>query len=484
MLKRRLIAGACLLQVMSWNAPAADHAWVIGGGPFLENSQAQIEFNINWVLDFLRDSDADRVIHTYFTDGGAPFKDVVEWSRPAEDPVSLQPLARVFDAVEENGNHYRNSRVPGVDGSTSRAELLDELEHGFSALRPGDRALIVYNGHGLRGERDAGDNTLRLWNDTEVTAREFEQLLDKVDPAVPVRFLFAQCYSGGFSRLIRPGGEDVLELAPGQRCGFMAESEDREAEGCSASVKIGDYRDYTTYFFSALSGTDRMGRPVTQDVDLDHDGRLTLFDAHLYALAYGYNGDLPRATSETFLERWQPWYLRWLDTRTVPDNLYGKLSRIVAGRLGLPDTEPDLVRELHARKRSLQQEMNRALEEHDANKQRIHELQYGMQRDVGERWPGALHPYTGNHQQFMDEHLGEAQAFILAHADYPELRARQDRQMELDRVMLKIERDMTQLDKVLRLRRLARLLDQFQRHAGEAEKAWFRQLEQCERSAL
>ena len=45
--------------------------------------------------------------------------------------------------------------------------------------------------------------------------------------------------------------------------------------------------------------------------DLDGDGQVSLYEAHLYALRAGESADLPRSTSEAFLERWQPWYADW-----------------------------------------------------------------------------------------------------------------------------------------------------------------------------
>ena len=96
---------------------------------------------------------------------------------------------------------------------------------------------------------------------------------------MPVRFVFTQCYAGAFARLA-PGPD-------GNRCGFLAESEDREAEGCAAGVDAGDYRDYTTYFFAALSGRTRLGGLLPVNPDLDGDGQVSLYEAHLVCVACG-----------------------------------------------------------------------------------------------------------------------------------------------------------------------------------------------------
>ena len=77
-------------------ALAADHVWIIGGGPLPGSSQAQIEHNVNWVIQVLNGSAGTRQLHLYYTDGQAPGKDVVLWQPPNESKNTLQPLARVF----------------------------------------------------------------------------------------------------------------------------------------------------------------------------------------------------------------------------------------------------------------------------------------------------------------------------------------------------------------------------------------------------
>lgn len=84
-------------------------------------------------------------------------------------------------------------------------------------------------------------------------------------------------------RLIRPDARDLRTLAAYNRCGFAAESADRLSEGCSASIEVGDYRDYTTYFFAALSGRHRSYQPLERSPDRDRDGYVTLHEAHVHA---------------------------------------------------------------------------------------------------------------------------------------------------------------------------------------------------------
>jgi hypothetical protein len=467
------------------SAHALDHVWIIGGGPYPGHSQAQIEFNVNWVIQVLNASAGARQLHVYYTDGSTTGRDVVLWQSPAESKASLQPLARVFGEHGPNGERYYSNRIPNVQAGTEANDLKARLEKDFSELKPGDRALLVYNGHGLQDQGDSAGNTLRLWNDSSLSVREMDQIMSRIDPTVPVRFVFTQCYSGGFARLMHPQAQDTLALGEANRCGFFAESEDRESEGCSASIKVGDYRDYSTYFFAALNGSTRTGEAIGVNPDRNGDNVVSLHEAHLFALSQAHNADLPRATSEVFLERWQPWYLRWIDTGAEPDNVYGRMAREVAKKNDLPESGPMLIKEMRTRRNAMTQKMAELEREQESLGKEVKALQKEIRKEIGLRWPEALSPYTLNFVQFLRKDLDAAQDFILSHPRYPELVAKQDRRAALEyEEMSNLDRDITQLDKILRLRNLARLQGQFERHATEEERGWYQRLQSCEAQPL
>lgn len=467
------------------SAHALDHVWIVGGGPYPGHSQAQIEFNVNWVIQVLNAGAGARQVHVYYTDGSTTGRDVVLWQPPAESKASLQPLARVFGEQGPNGERYYSNRIPNVQAGTEAGSLKARLEKDFSELKPGDRALLIYNGHGLQDQRDSAENTLLLWNDTRLSVREMDQIMSRIDPTVPVRFVFTQCFSGGFARLVHPQAQNTLALGEANRCGFFAESEDRESEGCSASIQVGDYRDYSTYFFAALNGRTRNGEAIGVNPDWNGDNVVSLHEAHLFALSQAHNADLPRATSEVFLERWQPWYLRWIDTGAEPDNVYGRMAREVAKKNDLPESGVSLVRELRARRHALAGKMAALEKEQEDLGQEVKTLQKEIQKDIGLRWPEALSPYTLNFVQFLKKDLDAAQDFIVSHPRYPELVTKQDRRATLEfEEISNLDRDITQLDKILRLRKLARLQTQFERHATEQERGWYQRLQSCEGQPL
>lgn len=483
-LKKTLQSAAALLVGCSCAASAEEHVWIIGGGPNVENGGVQIEYNVKWVIDVLRNAKTDSELHIYFGAGESDVSDIVEWSDPEGTAAAMQPLARVFGQQIQNGENYRPNQVSGMAKSTSREFLRDSLESEFSALQDGDRALIIYNGHGLQDEQDAGGNTIRVWDDTRVTAREFESLLAKFRPQVPVRFLFTQCYSGGFARLVHPRGDDTLELAEGQRCGFLASSYYQESEGCSPSVKMGDYRDYTTHFFAAFSGRNQQGEVVTGNLDLDDDGQLSMYDAHLFALKSGYSRSVPRATSEVFLERWQPWYLRWTNSSPVPDNLYGRLARELAADSGLPERNNDLAQAIFERKSAIVATIGELEQEEEDNQFRINQIQRVIRKELSISWPRSRWPYTANFLLFLEQDLEDATAMIRQHPEFRNLVKLQDRQLEIDERVLDQHRQKAEIEKVQRLRKLARLVEQFENQASQEERGWYEQLKSCEASPL
>jgi len=475
---RYLLCG--LLACCSVTAFPKENVWVIGGGPSPEHSQAQIEFNVNWVISSLKTLIPNAPVHVFYANGKQNDVSVTEWRHPIDGKTPMQPMARVFNELFENGLTYRQKHVSGVEGSTQADTLIPTLRHGLASLHPNDRALIIYNGHGLADNKDAAGNTFRLWRDTRFTARQFEKLLGSADPHVPVRFVLTQCYAGGFERAIHPEAKDVLTLTPGQRCGFFAVSKDKEAEGCSPSVNVGDYRDYTTYFFAALTGHTRLGKPIEGQADLNHDGVVTPYEAHLYTLAYAKNSDIPQSTSELFLDRWQPWYLRWLDAGDLPKNVYGQLARSLAVRSGLPETGHDMIKKLDSRRDHLQKQITNLQKEKSALKDKIQKIQKQIRLDLAYKWPAVLHPYTADYARFLSTNLDSAQNFIIKHPHYQELVKAQDRKDNIGLDILHVRREIAQLDKILRLRALARKLDQFEHFAGSRVKSNYSRLLKCE----
>jgi len=211
---------------------AMDYVWLIGGGPDPDNSQVSIEKNVIWIKDVLDRSPGDRNIRIYFNGGAGVTPDIVKGIDPAGDRLALHPLARVFGQHRANGQVYRHNKLSRVDGTTRKKTLLSALKKDFSLVTDKDRVLIIFNGHGLKGKKPEKENTvICVWGNKKISVREFEEVLGGIPAGVPVRFVFPQCFSGGFAGLVNPDAQNVLTLNGSVRCGFFAESARRESEG-------------------------------------------------------------------------------------------------------------------------------------------------------------------------------------------------------------------------------------------------------------
>jgi hypothetical protein len=211
---------------------------------------------------------------------------------------------------------------------------------------------------------------------------------------------------------------------------------------------------------------------------------VTLREAHLYSIATAVSTDSPRSTSEVFLEDWQPWYLRWITYGPEPDNVYQQLASQVAVSNSLPPSGRALVMALEQARKRTYAEHHALKLERKAVKSSVKPLQETLRADLTARWPEALYPYTLNFNRFLQTQLGPAQAFIMRHPAYIPLVNHQERILQLDSSILAAERKLAQLDKIRRLRKLARILDQFERVASGPERVAYQRLLSCEETRL
>ena len=470
--------------VFGASAFGADRVWIIGGGPSLLDSQAQIEQNLKWARDVILRKLPKADVRIYFNGGLDTSKDVVEWQHPPESSASLQPLARVFGAEFQNGQRYYRNTVPGIDGGTRVGNLVSRLHDEFAQIKENDRALFIFEGHGNHDSSDASGNALRLWGDTQLTARDLGKLLAEINPRAQVRLFLPQCFAGGFARTIYAMTTEPRASRGHNMCGFMAVATDKLSEGCSSSVDVGGYRDYTTYFFAALDGHTRLGKKLPSNPDLDGNGTVTLREAHLYSLVNGESTDVPRATSEVYLEDWEPWYRRWLTVAPTTDNIYRKLLVQLAAKNDLPAEDGRLLREAKRMLKELTDAAAVLTKEQEELKKDTKALQARISADVLARWPEARFPYTNNYRTFMLNDVNAAQRFITQDSEYAKLVAMQERDMKLDAEILAKNRKAAQFEKILRISRLAELLDKFERFASDEDRAAYEKLVACEDSAL
>jgi hypothetical protein len=359
-------------------------------------------------------------------------------------------------------------------------------------MRPHDRGLFFYAGTGRADPEDAAGHALSLWDNTALSVQALDAASRHAPVTAPMRFVLTQCHSSGFQRLIRPSARDQRHLGRHNRCVFSSAPVDHLTQHCPNSASAvdpdagaGADQDYASLFFAALTGRTRTGTPLRRSPDLDGDRVVTLHEAHLHAITEGIGNDLPRSSTETYLERWQPVWMRYLDTRSEPDNEYTHTAQALAERLRLPLKGQALVEALETRRRALRERLVRLDEENRRAQGEIEQFQATLRRALVQRWPAAAYPYTAAHARFLANDLDAVQGFLLAqNTTYPKLVVRQERQVQIARDSQSVQRDLTQLDKLLRLRQLARLQVQFDRHASPSARRELERLARCEKTPL
>ena len=200
---------------------------------------------------------------------------------------------------------YRDHVVPGAKRGDHAAVLQALADDARGAVAAPRRDLFLYvTDHGLE-QPDRTNNLIVLWGRRDLSVRELGAALDAQPPARRVVTVMAQCFSGSFSALVHEAGDPKRSLAIHDRCGFFAAPADRPAAGCSPKSDESLYDDYTTRFFAALGGKDRAGAPIPT-ADLDGDGRVSLEEAHLWAVVHEATQDVPVTSSEELLRRSRP----------------------------------------------------------------------------------------------------------------------------------------------------------------------------------
>lgn len=283
---------------------------IVGGGPNPEHNQVAIESNVRYVRKLLPPG---AVRTTLFADGDATRATVLY----AEDPKPLSDGERVFGLLTEGRDgdnaftmHYRKPNLGGaLDGASRRTDLtrvftqLQQEASGTAANRP---LFLYFTGHGSPDEGSRENNVYDLWGkDERLSVRDLATQIARLPSSVPVTLVMVQCFSGAFGNLLFEGGDPKGKLIDRDIAGFFATIKERVAAGCTPEVNEAEYHDFTSYFFAALTGQDRVGRRVT-GADYNGDGRVGMDEAYCYALANDESIDIPVCTSDVFLRRFAP----------------------------------------------------------------------------------------------------------------------------------------------------------------------------------
>ncbi|AIE84034.1 hypothetical protein OP10G_0666 [Fimbriimonas ginsengisoli Gsoil 348] len=255
----------------------------MGGGPNKKYNQVGIESNVRYMERLLPSAAPRRIL---FADGDPQTPSVLFEDQPGKE-------------------QFRKPKIAQIDGSSSYANVQAELQTlgGQLESAPGTPALLYFTGHGSpNAEGNVDNNAYDLWGGHELTVKELARSLAPIPKSTPIVVVMVECFSGSFANLMYEGGDPKGDLTGRRLCGFFASVAERMSAGCTPTTDESEYHDFTSYFFAALTGTDRVGRKVT-GADYDHNGRVGMNEAFAYTLINDDSIDTPVCTSDAFLRR-------------------------------------------------------------------------------------------------------------------------------------------------------------------------------------
>jgi len=456
---------------------ASDTILTIGGGPNPAGNQVSLEKNVLYFQRALKRLGLEGLEHRIlFADNDQDRRDLQYRARQrgAEDLHSL--LAEIVGPSGGFYFNYRASSIPGIRGP-AQSEVIDETIQELSQeLKEGDRLILYFTGHGGRPRPSRGkpqpatdkdkaeekdkkenpdaENFTHLWQDKELSAKQWTEMLDKMPTETSVVAVMVQCYSGGFGNLIFKGGDPDSGVAEQPRCGFFSTVPDRVAAGCTPNVDEAEYREYSSYFWEALSGETRTGETVSQP-DFDGDGKTTLLEAHAYTVLTADTIDIPIRTSDTLL--------RHYSATTGKDGLLTMRSPIEVLLASADPNEKAVIEGLSERfsltGSNRGERVEQAIKQKQDAKRKVDEQLREPRKTISDakaeigkmvrvRWPELAAPWHPEIPQMLAEQSDQLLAAMLEHESYAKMREADVKVKELEAKSEQLNLDIVKLERL------------------------------------
>jgi hypothetical protein len=417
--------------------PAAQVRWIAaGGGPYPELNQVSMAQDLALAAEVLGDGGL-----VLFASGHRGAVQVLDGSRRG-DPLVAR-LAGLFAPRPGRDAHYEPAPV-SAHGEATAERVLAAIA---SALAAGETPLLVYlASHGDMGET-ARDNRLPLWADSMLSVADLARVLDERPPRRAVRLVVTACHSGGFAEIIFRDADEEAGPADGVRCGLFAATWDLKATGCDPDPDRRAQEGYGLHFLHALHGQDRDGEPLDAGrVDFDHDGRVTLLEAHTRTRIASASIDVPTSTSERWLRGVAP-----TSGRSAPVSLPEEDAVVtaLAPRLGLAD-DPGRARDRLAADEEALHALEERAEDLDA---RAADATRTVAAALLSRFPVLDDPWHPDWTRTLTGHRAEIEATLREHPALGELES-----VRADQERLNAETEILELE-AAHLERLVRALD-------------------------
>ena len=360
-------------------------AIVVGGGPSPDANQVSLEADVRLAITTFGPNAV-----ALFAGGPGTRSVQVADLEPRGDALVSEIGALLAPRGGRDG-HYRATTLP-LHGAGTLTQLESILE---LAITQGARPLTVYvAGHGDGGESPIDSRTL-FWGGDAVDALALAEWLDARTPSRPVRFVVTSCFSGGLGEIVFEAADRTRPASAQDRCGLFATSWDEEASGCDPDPERAHHDGFGVHFLSALGGIDRDGAARRDEIDLDDDDVIGLYEALTHARIASRSIDIPTTTSEIYLRVVAPPSTEVAsvgEAPSLPEQRALIESLAPAMGLGTEDELATRLDEVRARKA----EHDVALAEVTAE---TDEAYYALTAEMLSRWPVLDDPF---HPDFAD----------------------------------------------------------------------------------
>lgn len=285
--------------MFSW---AEDHLLVIAGGSRAASNQISLEKNVRFFREVRDDVTPLSGLSVYFANGNREIPSVQFEAPDAKVPKANDYMARLFGSTSYLKLSYRPHELGRVQGDTSLENLTRWFDTKGKKMKSGDRLFLYVTAHGGKSrEKPRPENTtIYLWNQQVIDVKGLQKQMTKLPEGVSVILIMAQCYAGGFAHAVFEGTDPETGVLDRPLCGFFATVSSRPAAGCTPEINEENYDEFSSHFWAAIRGTDRLGKEV-EDADYNGDGAVSLEEAHGYTILVSRNIDIPIKTSGAFL---------------------------------------------------------------------------------------------------------------------------------------------------------------------------------------
>ncbi|MCM8527437.1 MAG: caspase family protein, partial [Lentisphaeraceae bacterium] len=286
-----LLSACKTAPIVKQTKPAKDHFFIFGGGYSAIGNQVSLEKNIDYMNSILnvRPPQSKYIL---FADGNKRERSLQYRINDGFPDNFQEVLIFCLGTTKRINDYYRPHNVVN-QGALKKLEIEKYFREKGSELKKDERLFVYYTGHGGKGDKKDPQNTgLYLWHDGIYRMKEFSSRLQSLPPETPVVCVMVQCFSGGFQNIIFKDGDPQKGFAENNICGFYATVHDRMAAGCTPEINEADYQEYSTWFWAALSGKNRLGFKILKP-DYDGDRKTSFDEAHAYTLINLRSIDIP-----------------------------------------------------------------------------------------------------------------------------------------------------------------------------------------------